>query len=199
MVLRILRIVSRRIVGWGKFPTSKWPTSARPSSSAVRVPAAATSTAKPKFANLLPMAWCYQIALECGSADPSLPANAAKLQSLCALVNGAFFSQHADDRGNVWICLNISHTVIEEAEWKVISAPVWREVVAQLNFRFGFCGLEVEQVHTYAELLEDPPVWSAFEAVALSTAVWQALDCPAGFVAAREGMVVWTGESDTSE
>jgi hypothetical protein len=152
-----------------------------------------------KKSYLPPMAWCYQIALECGSADPSLNANAAKLQSFCAQLNGAFFSQHGDDMGNVWICLNISYTVITEAEWKVISAPVWREVVAQLDFRFGFCGLEVEQVHTYAELMEDPPDWAAFEAVALGTAVWQALDCPAGFVAAREGIVVWTGESDALE
>jgi hypothetical protein len=139
------------------------------------------------------MAWCYQIALECGSAAPTQQAAAAALADMCTRIPEAFYSQHCDDLGNVWICLNISHLTCTEAEWKVIADPLWEDVVARLDFRFGFCGLEVEQARTYSELMEGEMNWAAFGHVALSTPVWMALDCPAGFVATRDGMMVWRG------
>ena len=139
------------------------------------------------------MAWQYQIALECGRSAESAAKCRAFMDQLSSGQDNAFISQSQDSGGNQWVSFNLPQNAMSEDKWEEISPELWDQVASKLEFRFGFCGLEVEQVRTLEELREDENDWAIFKHVALSESIWRSLGSPAGFKKVSHAMMQWVG------
>lgn len=136
------------------------------------------------------MAWQYQIALECGSPGSDPLKCAALLGELIAGIEGAFVSRSVDGDGSPWVSANLPQNLVSAAEWENLSKPIWEAVLIGCPFRFGFCGLEVEHLRTYSELIEDSGIdWTEFARTAVSAGTWESLGRPDAFREVGNG--VW--------
>ncbi|PKN56748.1 MAG: hypothetical protein CVU56_14545 [Deltaproteobacteria bacterium HGW-Deltaproteobacteria-14] len=127
------------------------------------------------------MAWLFSLSVECGpnpdAAERLGPALLARVEVPARL------RTFNDAAGGAWVSLIVEDIDEEDIDAVEALADRLRLVLAttSLPFRFGLAGIEVDEVRTWPELVEDIGEGALFGGVVLHSAQWKALGAPPGF------------------
>jgi hypothetical protein len=124
--------------------------------------------------------------MECGADELRAAECHAFLTTLSSRVSKSFVRSSTDDEGNLWANLNVSEKDIDGLSWTQLITQLWNAELFQQPFRYAFAGLEVEQVRSYTELLEEEDL-SIFPYLAVSEVVWVALGRPQTLIEVESG------------
>ncbi len=135
------------------------------------------------------MGWSYQISMQCGKSHKAQAQCLDFLASLAPLVPRSFLSQSIDDEGDLWASYNVSDNDMDGHGWAQLLSKLWNAELMQLPFQYAIAGLEVDQLRTNSELLQEEDL-SIFPCLAVSEAVWKALGSPSTLVENASGKFV---------